>query len=120
MSNARTNPRFPMSGLVEVKIQNGDGKFSGMIELISLGGVGIYTKQKVVTSTPVSLQIVSFSGAGTMNYSLRGIVKNHDRYNEFGVVGIQFEKPINPEDQPHLFDFLQEQERKLNHYLSQQ
>jgi len=118
MPNNRKNPRFPMSGLVVVKVPGQDIQFSGMIELISQGGVGIYTKEKVAARTPVTLQIISFSGASTLNYILNGVVRNHDKHNEFGVVGIEFEKPVNSKDQPHLYDFLLNQEKKLSQYLA--
>lgn len=107
-----------MSGLVVVKIPGKESQFSGMIELISLGGVGIYTKEKVQAKTAVILQIISFSGASTLNYTISGVVRNHDRHNEFGVVGIEFDKQISSEEQPHLYDFLQIQEKKLSQYLT--
>jgi hypothetical protein len=107
-----------MSGLVVVKTRGSDAQFSGMIELISLGGVGIYTKEKVEAKTPVLLQIISFSGASTLNYTLSGVVRNHDRHNEFGVVGIEFDTLISSEAQPHLYDYLQIQEKKLSQYLT--
>lgn len=118
MPNSRKYPRFPMSGLVVVKVPKKDIQFSGMIELISLGGGGIYTKEKLEATTPVSLQIISFSGANTLNYVLTGVVRNHDRHNEFGVVGVEFDKPISSEEQPHLYDFLLGQEKKLGQYLT--
>jgi c-di-GMP-binding flagellar brake protein YcgR len=120
MTNSRKYARFPMSGLVAVKVIETQSQFSGMIELISLGGVGIYTKEKLEARTRVELQIISFSGASSLNYTLTGIVRNHDRHNEFGVVGIEFDQPVSSSDQPHLYDFLRGQERKLSQYLATQ
>ena len=102
-----------MSGLVVVKVPSLNLQFSGMIELIALGGIGIYTREKVNQGAPVLLQIVSFAGSNTSNYNLTGVVRNADRQNEFGVLGIQFDQPISSNEQPILYDFLIREEKKL-------
>ncbi|MBI1821134.1 MAG: PilZ domain-containing protein [Nitrospirae bacterium] len=116
-SHKRKFPRFPLSGLVIVNVPGKNLQFSGTIELIAMEGLGIYTKEKIETGTRVSLQIVSFTGTISLNYVLAGHVRNNDRQNEFGVVGIQFEKPVNSKDQPNLYEFLIAQEKRLNEFI---
>ncbi|MHB8482808.1 MAG: PilZ domain-containing protein [Nitrospiria bacterium] len=110
----RKHPRFPLSGLVIVTVPGTNLQFSGTIELIAMEGVGIYTKEKIAAGTEVSLQIVSFTGTASLNYVLKGVVRNNDRQSEFGIVGIQFDQPVNSKDQSHLYEFLEAQEKKRN------
>ena len=107
----RKHPRFPLSGLVIVNVPGRNIQFSGTIELIAMEGMGVYTKEKIAMGTKISLNIVSFTGTASLNYILKGTVRNNDRQNEFGVVGIEFDKPVDSKDQPHLYKFLVEMEK---------
>ena len=111
--NQRKYPRFSLSGLVMVNVPSKNIQFSGTIELIAMGGLGVYTKEKIEAGTLVSVQIVSFTGNNSLNYVLKGTVRNTERQSEFGVVGIQFDSPIDSKDQPHLYGYLMSQEQKL-------
>ncbi|MBI1819184.1 MAG: PilZ domain-containing protein [Nitrospirae bacterium] len=117
MPNVRKYSRFPMSGLVVVKVPSLNLQFSGMIELIAFGGIGIYTREKVNQGSPVLLQIIGFAGSNTSNYNLTGVVRNTDRQKEFGVLGIQFDQPISSNEQPILYDFLTREEKKLTSWV---
>ena len=114
--NSRKHPRFPMSGLVVVKAPEKNIQCSGTIEMISLGGIGVYTREKIDPGTPVTLEIISFIGGVSANYGMTGRIRNQDRNSEFGVLGVEYEKEITQGDYPKLFEILSSLSSRLVQY----
>lgn len=114
--NERKFARFPMSGLVVIRVPGQNIQCSGTIEMIALRGVGVYTREKIPAGTPVQVEIISFVGGGSSNYVLTGVIRNHDRHNEFGVLGVEFDNEISSADQPKLYEYLMSQFNKLTEY----
>ena len=91
-----------------------DTQISGPIELVSRGGIGIYTKEKVKKGAKVVLKIFCDIDNRGLEYSIPGTVRTEEKKKEFGSIGIQFDKEINSLDQPELFNYLVAQERIYN------
>ncbi len=120
MNDQRKSPRLAISGFINLKIKDLKLQFSGPIELISLKGLGVYTKEKVSPGTPVAIQLICFKGAETLNFSLTGIVTGsrhrtltpYSMDNEIRVIGIKFDKDINSKEQLPLYQILTQNKKK--------
>lgn len=102
----RKHPRFPVSGVVELTVKEKKIHLSGMIEKISIGGIGVYTNEKMEKGTKVFVEVIMFTGPETSNYHMTGVVQNFEKQEKTGLLGIQFDKNINEIDQPDLFMYL--------------
>jgi len=121
MGNRRNFVRFPLVGFVDIKLVNRNMRYSGFIEQISRGGIGVYTKDKIGPGCRVVLEILCFVGNDTLNSSISGTVKSCNgidsslkKYNELGIIAIKFDNDINSIDQKPLHDCLFEHDIKLN------
>ena len=98
----REHPRFSLAGLVIGNVSDKNLQFSGTIALISLEGIGIYTREKVEKGMSIFLRIISFDGSNLSNYQMTGVVKN----TECGILGVQFDQAINSKEYPFLYNYL--------------
>ena len=119
MGNLRNYSRIPLVGFVDIKMVGRNMSYSGFIEQISLGGIGIYTKDKIRPGCRVVLEFLCFVGNERLTFSISGTVKNCGgivsplkKNNELGVVAIKFDKEINPLDQRSLHNCFIEYEAK--------
>ena len=111
MGYKRKYPRIPLSGLALMKILETNAQISGPIELISRGGIGIYTKENIRKGARVSLRIYFDTGTSVHEYTLLGTVRTEEKQKEFGSVGIQFDREVNSTDHPQLYHFLLSKEK---------
>jgi len=105
MGNRRNFSRIPVVGFVEIKMVDRNESFSGFIEQISRGGIGIYTKGKIRPGGKVILDLLCFAGYNRLTFSISGTVKSCGglfsslkKANELGVVAIKFDREVNPSD----------------------
>ncbi|MFI5304553.1 MAG: PilZ domain-containing protein [Nitrospiria bacterium] len=113
MLNEKRYPRFPMSGLVFGKVREPVIQFSGTLELISLSGIGIYTREKIEKGVVVDLNIVTSDGSHSIDVRITGVITNTERLQEFGILGVQFDRLINSDNHSYLYNYLVNEARKL-------
>ncbi|MBI3352988.1 MAG: PilZ domain-containing protein [Nitrospirae bacterium] len=106
MFTKRKHPRFSVSGVAIVKVPEKEQEFLGPVEMISQGGAGIYTDEKIEKGTSISLVVDIFTGSNTSTCNLTGVVKNFVQWNKKGLLGVQFDKEINSKDQPQIYQYL--------------
>jgi PilZ domain-containing protein len=109
----RKYPRFPVSASAIVKTSSDRVKFPGSIEMFSRSGAGIYTNVMVEKGTSIQLEIDIYTGAQSSKCHLSGRVKNFTEWGEKGLLGVQFDQEIGPQNEPALYDYLECLEREL-------
>jgi hypothetical protein len=125
MRNHRNFSRIPLVGFVDIKMVGKNMHYSGFIEQISRGGIGVYTKEKIRPGSRVVLELLCFVRNDTLSSSISGtvtscggIVSYLKKYNELGVVAIKFDKEVNSFDHRPLhncfieYDAKQKQKRR--------
>ena len=112
----RKYPRFSVSGVAEIRLTEKDLQISGMIEKISRGGIGVYTRHKLVKGVPVKIEITLFTGPDTSHYGMTGVVQTFQNLADSGILGMEFDGIINMEDQPELMTYLNQLERQYSKY----
>ncbi|HXN06765.1 MAG TPA: PilZ domain-containing protein [Nitrospiria bacterium] len=105
--------RFPVSGSARVKVPEMKFSFQGELEKLSHGGVGISTGVKVKTGTPVALEIQVSMGSDSPETSITGVVRSFSSLGETGLLGIQFDRTIDSDKEPHIYQFLSALEKEL-------
>ncbi len=106
MFTKRKYPRFSVSGFAIVNIPENEREFLGPVEMISQGGAGIYTDEKLEKGTSISLVVDIFTGSNVSSCNLTGVVKNFVQWKEKGLLGVQFDKEIDSNNDPHLYQYL--------------
>jgi len=109
MTNQRKHKRVPITGNATLQFED-KGTMQSVQTLlgsISLGGIGLYADDPLEIDTNVSLTINIISNEGIKTDSIKGSVIYHKDINGMFFLGIQFNKEINPKNQPLLYEHIQ-------------
>lgn len=113
MHTPRKFPRFPVSGSATVKVSENEIAFQGAIERLSQGGVGICAEVNVKTGTPVTLEINVCTESGSPEASITGVIKSFSNWGDKRLIGIQFDRKIDSENEPQIYQLLSVLEKEL-------
>lgn len=107
----RRQRRLPLFGVATVYPGgvSSEVSFTGLIQNISLSGVGLYMHRPVEVGTSVTV-IVKFTGTGGKRKSdiLEGTVASLTELESYYCVGVGFPRYLHKEDNPVLFSHLRE------------
>lgn len=105
----RRQKRVSLNGVAEVKVGS-DGKSflcTARPENMSLAGMGLYMHHVLKQGTPVSIKLRVAMKDGTRPTEIvKGSVTSVSDMGSFYCVGVRFDRPVNPEEQPHLYPHL--------------
>jgi len=105
----RKQMRVPLFGVAEVKVEDNDtGLFlKALTQNISLTGMGLYMYQTLKPGLPVSITIRFTQKDGKRpSDTVHGIVASVTEMETSYCIGVEFDNPLNPEDQPNLYPHL--------------
>ena len=108
MINQRRNKRVPITGTATLKFED-KGKFRSIQALpgsISLGGIGLYADDRIEDDTVVLITVNFISLEDIKTDSIEGYVVYSKNMGGIHFMGIQFNKEINPENQPALYEHI--------------
>jgi c-di-GMP-binding flagellar brake protein YcgR len=108
MINHRRHKRVPITGSATLKFKNNDEikSIQALPVDIALGGIGLYSDDPIEDDTDVSITINFISVDGVKTDSIEGCVVYNKNIWGIYFVGIQFNKELNPENQPVLYDHI--------------
>lgn len=109
MINQRRHKRVPITGNATLKFED-KGEIKSIQSLpgsISLGGIGLYSDDPIEDNTDVSITINFMSLDGIKTDFIEGCVVYNKNIGEICFLGIQFNKELNPENQPALYEHIQ-------------
>ena len=109
MINQRRHKRVPITGTATLKFEDkGEIKsIQTMTVNISLGGIGLYSDDPIEDDTDVSITINFISVDGIKTDSIEGCVVYNKNIGGIYFMGIQFNKELNSENQPALYEHIQ-------------
>ncbi len=108
MINQRRNNRIPITGTATLQFEDkGEIKsIQTMTVEISLGGIGLYCDNPIEDDSDVSITINFISVDGLKTDSIEGCVLYNKNIGGIYFMGIQFNKELNPENQPVLYEHI--------------
>ena len=109
MLNQRRHKRVPITGTATLKFED-TGEFRSIQALpgsISLGGIGLYADDPIEDDTDVSITVNFISVDGIKTDSIEGCVVYNKNIGRICFMGIQFNRELNPENQPALYEHIQ-------------
>jgi c-di-GMP-binding flagellar brake protein YcgR len=110
MINKRRHKRVPISGTASLKFED-EGEIQSIQSMtgsISLGGIGLYSDDRIEINSSVLITIDFIAVDGTIKTdSIEGIVIYEKKIGDIYFLGVQFHVEINPDDQPSLFGHIQ-------------
>ncbi len=101
--------RSPITGTATLKFED-KGRIQSIQTApgnISLGGIGLYADNPIEIDTKVSITLNFISTDGIKTDSLEGCVIYSKDIGNIYFIGIKFNKEINPENQPSLYEYIQ-------------
>ncbi len=110
MINKRRHKRFSITGSADLayRVRGKDRLVHTLISDISLSGIGLYIDAPLEDNFEVSLTIRFISGDGSMKTdAVDGRIVYIKKLEEVHFMGIEFLEELNPENQPLLYEHMQ-------------
>jgi PilZ domain len=116
MSEKRRYRRSPITGWVEVVVEETGETLLGYVKDISMKGVGLYVQKVLPSGTRVELSLHFFGNKRFETVKgLRGVVAWCFEGGMFHAFGVCFEKVVASENYPALHAFLGAQKKEYEH-----
>jgi c-di-GMP-binding flagellar brake protein YcgR len=108
MIKKRRHKRIPLTGSAVLKLKDQDQSLHAMTRDISISGIGLYSDIPLEDNMEVSLVINFISISGLIKTdSVGGRIVYVRKLEDIYFMGIEFDKEINQEKQPFLYEHLQ-------------